>query len=265
MTSPFEEATAIVAASRGRYRAVVPDGWQQGKGAFGGVVIGILTRAILAFEADPSRRLRSLTANLCAPALVGPADVSVVMLRRGASMSFVDARLTQNGEVVAHASAAVAGARPVTPPALRTPSPPRIPWNDVEPLPPRLPFVPVFTHHFEYRSTGPLPIGGATEAVTEGWIRAAHAPSIVDEAVIVGLLDAWWPTTRSVEEVQRPVATAGYTMQLLVDPRELSPEEPLFYRGRGVASADNYFVEMRELWSGDRVVAMNQQTFAVLG
>lgn len=53
-------------------------------------------------------------------------------------------------------------------------------------------------------------------------------------------------------------------MQLLADPRALPPSEPLFYRARGVAGADNYFVEMRELWSGDRVVAMNQQTFALL-
>jgi hypothetical protein len=37
-----------------------------------------------------------------------------------------------------------------------------------------------------------------------------------------------------------------------------------FGGGVGVASADNYFVEMRELWSGERVVAMNQQTFALL-
>ena len=54
-------------------------------------------------------------------------------------------------------------------------------------------------------------------------------------------------------------------VQLLVDPRTLDPAEPLYYRARGVAAADNFFIEMRELWSGDAVVAMNQQTFALLG
>ena len=28
--------------------------------------------------------------------------------------------------------------------------------------------------------------------------------------------------------------------------------------------ADGFFVELRELWRGDALVAMNQQTFAVL-
>ena len=68
----------------------------------------------------------------------------------------------------------------------------------------------------------------------------------------------------AVESAPRAVATVGYTMQLLVDPRTLDVAEPLYYRARGVAGGDNFFVEMRELWSGDVVVAMNQQTFALL-
>lgn len=265
MTSPFERATAIWPAEPGVFHAAVPEGWRQGRGAFGGVVIGMLTRAILASESEPARRLRSLTANLCAPALPGPAEIVVSVLRRGVSMTFLDARLMQGDAVVAQASAALASARELAPARITAPSPARPPRSDVVPLALNDVFhAPEFTTHFEYRCTGALPIGEGVEPVTHGYIREREAPSVVDEAVIVGLLDAWWPTTRSIDGTGRAVATAGYTMQLLTDPRELSPEEPLFYRGVGAASADNYFVEMRELWSGDRVVAMNQQTFALL-
>ncbi|HVH45862.1 MAG TPA: thioesterase family protein [Labilithrix sp.] len=267
MSSEFEQATAIsvVGESDGMFRGVVPDGWQQGKGAFGGVAVGLLARAIVASESDRTRTLRSLAADLCAPLLPGAVELHVSTLRRGGSVSFFDARLTQGGLVVAHASASLASARPVTPAPMRPPAPQRPPWRDIAPLPVQPPLGPVFAAKYEYRSTGPLPFCGGTEAIAEGWIRERSAPSVVDEAVIAGMLDAWWPTTLAVESGPRPVATVGYTMQLLVDPRGLSPNEPLFYRGRGVVGSDNYFVEMRELWAGESVVAMNQQTFALLG
>lgn len=264
MSSEFERATAIQDDGDGGYTGDVPDLWQQGKGAFGGVVVGILTRAIVASEEDRGRRLRSLTADLCAPALPGPVEVRRASLRRGASVSFVEARLTQNGGLVAHASAALASARAISPAAIRPAPPKRVPWRDVPAVPVEPPLGPVFARRYEYRSTGPLPFVGGAEAAAEGWIREKAAPSALDEAAIAGLLDAWWPTVFAVEAGPRAVATVGYTMQLLVDPRGLDPSEPLYFRARGVAGGDNFFVEMRELWSDDAVVAMNQQTFALL-
>ena len=46
--------------------------------------------------------------------------------------------------------------------------------------------------------------------------------------------------------------------------RSLPPDEPLRYRARMAALHEGFFVELRELWHGDRVVALNQQTFAIL-
>jgi acyl-CoA thioesterase len=271
--SVFEKVTAIQTTSTGdglQFGAEIPDHWQQGKGAFGGVVIGILARAIVASESEKARTLRSLTADLCAPALPGAVEISVTNLRRGTSMSFVDARMTQNGSLVARASAALASSRPIARSAIRAlppqPLPPRRPpWRDVPALPVEPPLGPVFGQNYEYRSTGPLPFSGGKDPITDGWIREKVQPESLDEAAIVGLLDAWWPTVFSVEAAPRAVATVGYTMQLIVDPRTLDAKEPLFYRARGSAGGDNFFIEMRELWSGDTVVAMNQQTFALLG
>ena len=266
MTSEFEKATAIHPSDTGvnEWAGNVPDLWQQGKGAFGGVVVGLLTRAIMASEPDRSRSLRSLSAELCAPALPGPVLVRVSTLRRGASISFVEARLEQGDALVAHASAALAAPRKLAPAAIRPAPPARVPWRDVPSLPVQPPIGPVFADKYEYRSTGALPFVAGTDASAEGWVREKATPSVIDEAGIAGLLDAWWPTIFAVESGPRAVATVGYTMQLLVDPRTLDPAEPLFYRARGVAGADNFFIEMRELWSGDSVVAMNQQTFVLL-
>ncbi len=266
MTSEFEKATAIrpSESAEREWTGEIPDRWQQGKGAFGGVVVGILARAIMASENDRTRSLRSLTAELCAPALPGPIVVRAASLRRGGSMSFIEARLEQDGGLIAHASASLALPRALRPAAFRPSPPARTPWRDVQPLPVQAPIGPVFADKYEYRSTGPLPFVAGTDPAAEGWIREKTAPSMLDEAGIAGLLDAWWPTVLAVESGPRAVATVGYTMQLLVDPRTLDPAEPLYYRARGVAGADNFFIEMRELWSGDVVVAMNQQTFALL-
>jgi Thioesterase-like superfamily len=276
MTSEFERATAIhaVDGKTSVFTADIPDGWQQGKGAFGGIVVGILTRAIVTAESGSSpapgvervqaRPLRSLTADLCAPAMPGTAEVEVTTLRRGGSISFIDARLSQDGALVARASAALAAPRPVAPAAMRPASPKRPPWRDVQVIPVAPPLGPVFAQKYEYRATGPLPFTGGNDPSAAGWLREKTTPEVLDEAAIAGLLDAWWPTVFAIEPGPRGVATVGYTMEILVDPRTLDPAEPLFYRGHGVAGAGNLFVEMRELWSGDTVVAMNQQTFALL-
>lgn len=275
MSSAFEKATEIqrlaadderpTTTGRATFRATIPDGWQQGKGAFGGVVVGILTRAMVASEPDRTRRLRSLTADLCAPALVGSADVEVVTLRRGGTTTFVEARVVQNGSVIARSSAALACARALPELTMRPAPPVQPPWSDVAVVPVEPPFGPVFARHYEYRSTGPVPLAGGTEAGAAGWVREKQRPTTIDEAAIVALLDSWWPTSLAIESKPRAVSTVGYTMQLLLAPRSLPVTEPLFYRAQGVAAADNFFVEMRELWFEDRVVAYNQQTFAVLG
>ena len=88
--------------------------------------------------------LRSLSAELCAPALPGPVEVEVTSLRRGASMSFVDARLTQGDALIAHASAALASPRAVAPAAIRPVPPRRPPWRDVATIPVEAPLGPVF-------------------------------------------------------------------------------------------------------------------------
>jgi hypothetical protein len=77
-------------------------------------------------------------------------------------------------------------------------------------------------------------------------------------------MDAWWPTSLTVATGPRIAVTVGFTMQLLKRPSSLDPKAPLYYRAHAVGGGDNYFVEFRELWSGNEVVALNQQTFAML-
>ena len=262
----FAEATAVREISTGVYSAHIPDQWQQGKGAFGGVVVGVLARALLSHEAASDRPLRSLSAEICAPAQAVATTVEVGILRQGMSMSFLDARLVQDGALVAHATACVGKGRDLRMTRFSPPTPPKRPdWRDVQVAPVGPPMGPVFALKYEFRLTGPLPFSGAKEPFAAGYIREREPPAVLDTPAMLGLLDTFWPTGMVLEPAPRPMVTVGYTAQLLVDPSTLPADEPLYYQARGVATSDSYFVEMRELWSGDRVVALNQQTFAVLG
>ena len=57
--------------AEGRYALDVPDGWAQGRGAFGGLVLGAMLRAVTRAEPDPARRVRSVTGEIPAPVLPG--------------------------------------------------------------------------------------------------------------------------------------------------------------------------------------------------
>jgi hypothetical protein len=71
----------------------VEPGWAQGRGAFGGLVIGTLVRAAVVAVGDASRIVRSVTAELVGPVVVGEATLHLDRLRQGAGVSAVRVRL----------------------------------------------------------------------------------------------------------------------------------------------------------------------------
>lgn len=262
----FESATRIEQVSDEEHRWVVPDGWQQGRGAFGGLVFGALMQAMASREADPARVARAFTGEICAPALPVASAIRTRVLRRGSKQTNVTAALEQNGEAVAVASAVFASKRDVALiPNLPREAPASIPFERAETIPVGPPFGPAFAPHYEYRPTGTLPFSGGKEPVVVGWLRESTPLVRVTAAALIARLDAYWPAMFSVEAAPRPAATVSYMAELFCDPAELDPKEPLFYRGRAIAQSGGYFVELRELWRGDQPVAFNQQSFALLG
>lgn len=238
-----------------------PDGWQLGRGSFGGLVVAVLVRAIETAEADAARPLRALTAELCGPLLPGPTEIRVEVLRRGTGMTTIAARLLQGGEVVAHGVGLLARARDdaahdgMEPPAMS-------PWRDCPPLEG---FGPPFARHVEFRPRGVLPFTSSPEARAEGWVRLRAPGSARDAALLAALADATWPSLFARMSEPRVLSTVSYTLQIVGTLEGLDPEAPLYHRGRALASRDGFTAELRELWGEDgRLVALNQQTFATV-
>jgi acyl-CoA thioesterase len=253
-----------------RHRLDIPEGWAQGRGAYGGLVVASLIRAIEQRTADPGRTVKSVTAELPAPVKPGPVHIDVEVLRRGSSVSTARASLLQDGEVRSHAVAVLSTPRRGTGPlAWQELTPPQAPsWRSIEParigMPEQRHAWPEFAQHFEYRVLTGLPMAGGP-ARTIGWVRSRHPGGARDAAHIAALIDAWWPAALVRFTAPRPLATIAYTLDIVAGIDGLDPEAPLLYRGTAPVCADGYVLETRELWGEDgRLVALNQQTFAII-
>ncbi|HVV82570.1 MAG TPA: thioesterase family protein [Kofleriaceae bacterium] len=263
----FADASAVRATDGPfAYAWEVPDGWQQGRGAYGGLVLGALVRAAEASEADRARRVRVVTGELCAPVLPGAATIAVAHVRRGSGVTYADARVVQGAEVVARASVLLAGDRKVPTPAIERAAPALPPAAAMAVAPPPSPPAPPFTRHVDFRPTGPLPFSGAAEASTRasGYVSMRVPLAAIDAPAMVALLDAWWPAVLAAMPAPRPMATVSYTADLLADPAGVDPAAPLAYTARTEAAAGGFVVELRELWQDGRLLALNQQTFAII-
>lgn len=260
----FRQASTIVRSDDG-FVMQVPDGWQQGRGAFGGLVLGALLRAMQESEDDDARVPRSLSGEIVGPVQPGRARIEVTPMRRGNSLSALDARLWQGDEILARASTVLARERDVPGAGIDVVLPDPLPDpKDCAVVPVQAPLGPVFAQHYEFRPVYGFPFSGADEARTGGWVREKDGPQVLDHAALVGLLDSFWPVSLVTADHFRPGATVSFTAEFFVDPATLDPDVPLHFCSRGIAESGGYFLEQRELWHGETPVAMNQQAFAMI-
>jgi acyl-Coa thioesterase superfamily protein/acyl-CoA thioesterase superfamily protein len=254
------------APASGQFAADIPDGWQQGRGAFGGLVLGLLSRAIQAHAAagGAPRPLRSLTAELCGPVLPGDAEIRVETLRAGSGTQTIAARILQRGEVQSHAVAVLGRHRSVNTDLVGLPRPSMPPWRGVAPFD-QGPAAPPFVRHMEYRPTGPVGFGGGDDPVVSGWVRPRAPGPARDEAYLVALADAWWPSIFPRLRAPRPMATISFTIDIVGNCDGLDPDAPLYHDARTLASSGGYVVELRSLWGEDgRLLSLNHQTLVVI-
>lgn len=266
--SRFRTATALERMGDGRCRWDVPDGWQQGRGAWGGLVAGGVAQAVVLDEPDADRPLRTLSVHMSGPLTVGPATVRVEPLRVGSGMStwsvFVQGG---DGEHVAHAVAVTGRERvPELADAMRAwgavDAPPLPPWRDVAPVPTSAMGLPTFMQHVELRVVEGLPTSGTARCT--GYVRFADQDAW-DTQQLVSIVDAWFPTALAAGDTPRPMATVTYAAHVLVDPATVPPDEPLGFESHLSAAHAGFTSEVRRLWTPDgRLAVENHQSVVII-
>ena len=260
----FDDASTLRPTGGSTFAWDVPDGWQQGRGAWGGLVVGALVRAVCAVDPSP---VRSVSVQMSAPATVGPHVVAIAPVRRGRSMTtWRGSVATVRGEAVASMVAIVGPARSSAEESARwsEASAPLLPSADeIAPLPPNLDGFPRFMELCEFRVVEGLPLSGAP-ARCSGWVRLREAPAPT-AAWLIGLVDAWWPASMPAFEVLRRIATVNFTANLLVDPATVDPATPLAYDASVSAAAEGFTSEHRTLWTPDGRLAVDSLQTIVVG
>lgn len=263
----FDEATTVVRGSDFSTSLwTVPDGWQQGRGAWGGLPIGAMIKAVMLTEPE-ARTLRTVSVTLSAPALPGPHTMTVEPVRIGSGVSTWSARVTDvdggfigGGTFITGAPRSGADTREQSGWSAVT-APPAPAWESV-PVASTPPPFPRFTQHLDFRVASGIPLQGGHPETT-GWI-AYRVPTAWTDASLVALSDAWYTVTIVAMAELLPVSTVGFTATLLVDPASLAPDVPLLHHGIVSASSEGFASEQRRLWSTDgRLVIDSLQTMVV--
>lgn len=247
----------------------VPDGWQQGRGAWGGLVVGAMVRAVMATETDTARPVRTVSAHLFGPTVAGDARIAVRPIRIGSAMS------TWSVEVSDETGAATANAVIITglPRATEltahyeswgTALPPTLPdWRSIPVAPVRPPLGPAFAEHVEYRVVEGLPFSGSA-ARTSGWLRFPDQGEWTADQLL-GIVDAWWPCAMAALPTAHPMATVSFAAHLLIDPATIPAGEPLRAEASLSAAYEGFTSETRRLWTADgRLAIENHQSIVVI-
>lgn len=268
-SAAFAAATALVPLAPGEFSWQVPDGWQQGKGAWGGLVVGACVNAVSESEQDADRRVRTVSAHLYAPTPVGPARLGVRLIRKGSSMSTWAVELLDDSRAAIAEAVVITGSQRAMDldEGLGARGASRCPqvddWQGLDVVPVRPPLGPVFAGNLEFRVVRGLPFSQDESGIL-GWIRFPDQGSWTASALL-GIVDGFWPAVLPLLSQLRPMATVAFSAHLLVDPGSLAPTEPLLYESFMGAAHEGFTTETRRLWSSDgRLVVENLQSVVII-
>jgi hypothetical protein len=269
MVSPTTPSSLLALAdsaspSEGRWQ--VPDGWQQGRGAWGGLVIAAIVRAASQAEASagfPLRSVRSVSAQIVSPVVVGEALVDVTEVRRGSATATWMVTITSENTTAVHATVVFGDDRSGEAIPHRPPAPVHVPsWTDIPPVDIGPPLAPPFLQHLRMRPVSGLPYTGSTDDIVV-WL--SYPEGHLDAAAMLALVDGPWPVPLVRITEARPMATLSFMATALIDPGHLDSDQPLLFRSELLGEGAGYATERRQLWTPDgRLAVENLQLITII-
>lgn len=249
--SEFSRDTSAEHLGGGHFRCELNANWWIARGANGGYLAAIMTRAMgrVAAELPP----RSLTLHYTGAPEPGPASIEIEGLRSGRSLKTLRAEMRQDGRLIAAALGAFANAREG--PAFLHREPPKAAPADQCPL---FEGFHAFHRRWEYRWVFGAPPGSRHErALAGGWIRAAE-PTPADAAYLAAVCDAFSPpyfATLRQDQIA-PVPTVELTIHFRRGPAEsgVAPRDFLLARFESRCAAEGFIEESGEVWTQDGVL-----------
>ena len=241
----------------------LPEGWMQGRSAFGGLTAAAMAALGRRVVPDLERDLRLANIQLLAPVEPGRATGAATLLRAGRNITFVEVRMQQDAQLVATCVLVFAKKNDST---LNVAAPPPPETPDPESLHP-LPFVrgvfPEFTQHVDMRwAAGSAPYSGGSEAAFTGVYR--YRVPIGDVEGVLALLDTWPPPSLALAESPVPASTVSWTAHVLAVPNTF--EQWFTFRYETIVGASGLHTIRGHLHDADGgLVGWTEQLVAVFG
>lgn len=266
----------LAQAASGDEIEILP-GWGQGRATFGGALAALMfqhARSRLAQGAAGTGGaadlpVRSLTISFVAPVAAGAVTLASTVLRRGKSVSQMETRMLQNGEVVAAMLASFGAARDSSIVVAAVTAPPLAAPESGQPLPYIPGVVPEFTQHLDFRIVhGGIPFTGQSTSDIDGWMRFRELDVTCDVPHLLALVDAWPPAILQMVKGFAPASTLCWTIEF-PDPQLAGgmagrTGDWWQYIARTEAADDGYGHIAAHCWnSRGELVAISRQTVTV--
>jgi acyl-CoA thioesterase len=261
---PFDLDTAVQDLGDGRFGAEMSERWWVDRGPNGGYVAAVILRAIQA-AAALKRAPRSLTVQFPRAPVAGPVEITVKTEREGGTVTFLSARLEQEGELQATALAVLADDLDAT--GFEEKQMPGVepPEELYSPDPTQVPGMPTMFQNYSVRPalgdesfSGGAPYSGV-------WIRARE-PRLLDAPLAAAILDAWFPAPFIRLDRPVPAPTIDYTVHFRapLPPPGAAAAAPYLATFRSGLARGGFFEEDGELWSQDGNLLAQSRQLALL-
>ena len=211
----FQDICDQFAPDKDGLKTVIPEGWRQGRTAYGGLTAGLALEAVLR-EHDGLPPLRSAAINFVGPVSGDPVFTSEV-LRQGRNVTSIAATAKVEGNVVFTANF-VFGAARESMINIDLPAPDAPPPEACEPfVPPQATgFIPAFFNRFETQLiAGARPMSGADEGYIRCWSRHGAADSRTGIASLLCLGDVLPPAAAPMSRTLGAISSMTWIFNVL--------------------------------------------------
>jgi acyl-CoA thioesterase len=260
----FDLDTEVKDLGGGRFGAEMSERWWVERGPNGGYVAAVILRAIQR-AAAVERAPRSLTVQFPRAPRPGPVEIAVKIEREGGTVTFLSARMEQDGELQATALAVLADDLDASGFAeLRMPAV-ELPEELYSPDPEQVPGMPTMMQNYSMRpALGDQAFSGGPPH-SGVWMRARE-PRLLDAPLAAAILDAWFPAPFITLDRPVPAPTIDYTVHFRAPLPEpgASAEDPYLATFRSGLARGGFFEEDGELWSQDGKLLAHSRQLALL-
>ncbi len=259
----FNEIANTVEAEGEGYRGIIPDGWRQGRTAYGGLTAGLsLVAAQRQFPDLPP--FRSATINFIGPVTGDPIFTSR-LLRQGRNVTSVETTGHVDDKIISSCTFIFAGLRDsAITVGLSAPEAP-LPDDCESFTPPGAEgFVPAFFNRFETRLiAGARPMSGASEGYIRTWSRHDDAASREGIASLLTLGDVLPPSAAPLFKQMGAISSVNWIFTVLTDAPK-TEEGWWQVETKLTAAAGGYSTQVMRVWNTDgQLVAEGMQCVAI--